>query len=156
MEDTKADTPSLNILGQVAAKAFQFGNNASNNLQETFSRMTIHHWLRLTVIVGGYMLLRPYLMKWSVKKAVRNLEEADEKEKAEAAAVSMTPNELRGAKALLNEQLETEDGGDGTGADWGQKARVRQRVLLKQMLEQEEQRRMEDEDDKDIAEFLED
>lgn len=156
MEDTKADAPSLNLLGQAAAKAFQFGNNASNNLQETFSRMTIHHWLRLTVIVGGYMLLRPYLMKWSVKKAVRNLEEADEKEKAEAAAVSMTPNELRGAKALLNEQLENEDGGDGTGADWGQKARVRQRVLLKQMLEQEEQRRMEDEDDKDIAEFLED
>ncbi|KAM3435817.1 hypothetical protein MY4824_004664 [Beauveria thailandica] len=154
VDDQNADVPSLNLLGQATARLFEYGNNASNNLQDTFSKMTIHGWLRLTVIVGGYLLLRPYLMKLSVKTAVSKMEEEEERERAKAAA--MTPNELRGAKQQLEEHLE-DDSGDGTGADWGQRARVRQRTMLKEMLEAEEQRRMEEqEDDRDIAEYLED
>ncbi|OAR00676.1 hypothetical protein LLEC1_04412 [Akanthomyces lecanii] len=153
MEDANADVPQLNLLGQATAKLLEYGNNASNNLQDTFTKMSIQGWLRLTAIIGGYLLLRPWILKFSVKTAVSKLEEEDEREKAKAA---LTPNELRGAKQQLEEHLEDESG-DGTGADWGQKARVRQRVLLKEMLEAEEQRRMEEqEDDKDIAEFLED
>lgn len=153
MEDSNADAPSLNLLGQAAAKLLEYGNNASNNLQDTFTKMTIHGWLRLTVIVGGYLLLRPYVLKHGVKTAVSKMEDDEERERAKAA---LTPNELRGAKQQLEEHLE-DDGGDGTGADWGQKARVRQRIMLKEMLEAEEQRRMEEEeDDRDIAEFLED
>ncbi|KAJ6790161.1 hypothetical protein PWT90_05621 [Aphanocladium album] len=152
MEDTKTEAPTLNLLGQAAAKLVQYGNNASNNIQDTFTNMTIHGWLRLTVIVGGYLLLRPYVLKYSVKAAVNKMEEEDEREKAAAAA--MTPNELRGAKQLLEDHLE-DDTADGTGADWGQRARVRQRTMLKEMLEAEEQRRLEEEEvDKDIAEFL--
>ncbi len=154
MEDNNADAPRLNMLGQATAKLLEYGNNASNNLQDTFTKMTIHGWLRLTVIVGGYLLLRPYVLKLSVKTAVSKMEEEEEREKAKSAA--LTPNELRGAKQQLEEHLEDE-GGDGTGADWGQRARVRQRTLLKEMLEAEEQRRLEElEDDRDIAEFLED
>lgn len=152
MEDTN-DAPQLNILGQAAAKLLEYGNNATNNIQDTFTNMTIQGWLRLTAIVGGYLLLRPWILKLSVKTAVSKLEEEDEREKAKAA---LTPNELRGAKQQLEEHLE-DDSGDGTGADWGQRARVRQRTLLKDMLEAEEQRRMEEqEDDRDIAEYLED
>ncbi|KAJ3492468.1 hypothetical protein NLG97_g5374 [Lecanicillium saksenae] len=152
MEDTNAEAPRLNMLGQAAAKLLEYGNNAGNNLQDTFSKMTIHGWLRLTVIVGGYLLLRPYILKLSVKTAVSKMEEEDEREKAKAAA--MTPNELRGAKELLEEHLD-DDTADGSGADWGQRARVRQRTMLKEMLEAEEQRRLEEEEeDKDIAEFL--
>ncbi|OAA66069.1 hypothetical protein ISF_03907 [Cordyceps fumosorosea ARSEF 2679] len=154
VEDNNAEAPSLNLLGQAAARLLEYGNNASNNLQETFTKMTLQGWIRLTVIVGGYLLLRPYILKLSVKTAVSKMEEEDERERAKAAA--MTPNELRGAKQQLEEHLE-DDNGEGTGADWGQKARVRQRTMLKEMLEAEEQRRMEEEeDDKDIAEFLED
>lgn len=152
MEDTN-DAPQLNILGQATAKLLEYGNNATNNIQDTFTNMTIQGWLRLTAIVGGYLLLRPWILKLSVKTAVSKLEEEDEREKAKAA---LTPNELRGAKQQLEEHLE-DDSGDGTGADWGQRARVRQRTLLKEMLEAEEQRRMEEqEDDRDIAEYLED
>ncbi|OAA77613.1 hypothetical protein LEL_04436 [Akanthomyces lecanii RCEF 1005] len=153
MEDTNADAPQLNMLGQAAAKLLEYGNNATNNLQDTFTNMSIQGWLRLTAIVGGYLLLRPWILKLSVKTAVSKLEEEDERDKAKAA---LTPNELRGAKQQLEEHLE-DDSGDGTGADWGQRARVRQRILLKEMLEAEEQRRMEEqEDDRDIAEYLED
>lgn len=153
MEDTNADAPQLNMLGQAAAKLLEYGNNATNNLQDTFTNMSIQGWLRLTAIVGGYLLLRPWILKLSVKTAVSKLEEEDERDKAKAA---LTPNELRGAKQQLEEHLE-DDSGDGTGADWGQRARVRQRTLLKEMLEAEEQRRMEEqEDDRDIAEYLED
>ncbi|TQV99301.1 hypothetical protein V2A60_004778 [Cordyceps javanica] len=155
MEDNTAGAPSLNLLGQAAAKLLEYGNNASNNLQDTFTNMTIHGWLRLTVIVGGYLLLRPYLLKHSAKYAVSKIEEEEERERARAAA--MTPNELRGAKKQLQEHLDDDEVGDGTGADWGQRARVRQRTMLKEMLEAEERRRMEEEeDDKDIAEYLED
>lgn len=153
MEDTNSEAPSLNLLGKVAAKVLEYGNNASHNLQDTYNNMTPKSWIRLIMIVGGYLLMRPYILKWTVKGAVKNMEDADEKEKAQAA---MTPNELRGAKKQLEEHLEDDDEGDGTGADWGQKARVRQRTLLKAMLEAEEQKRMEEEEDKDIAEFLED
>jgi len=141
---------SLNPLGKFGAQMAQYGQNASNNRQETVTAMTIHGWLRLLVIVGGYMLLRPLALKFIAKGAVRKMEEADEKEKAMA---KITPNELRGAKAQLEEQ-DDEDTGDGTAVDWGQKARRRQRQLLKAMLEAEELRKQEEEDDKDIDEFL--
>lgn len=155
MEDTNTEAPSLNTLGQITAKLLQYGNNATNNLQDTFQNMTLQGWLRLTAVVGGYLLLRPYLMHWSIKGAVKKLEEQDELEKEAAAA--MTPNELRGAKEQLMGHIDEDEEGDGTGADWGQKARVRQRNMLKSMLEAEEQRRREEEeDDRDIAEYLED
>jgi hypothetical protein len=151
------DAPALNLFGIAAAKVLEYGNNASSNLQDTFSRMTVHSWIRLTVIVGGYLLMRPYLMKWASKGAVQTMEDDDAKEKARLAEV--TPNELRGVKEQLDEQEDEDveaDEGAASGANWGKKARVRQRVMVKQLLEAEERRRQEEEEDKDIAEYLED
>ncbi|KAH7166106.1 trafficking PGA2-domain-containing protein [Dactylonectria macrodidyma] len=139
----------LNALGKVAAQFLQYGANASNNLSAGFSNMDTKGWIRLIVIVGGYMLLRPYVLKMAGKVAVRKMEEQDEKEKEAKAKIS--PNELRDG---YEEDVQADAEGDGTGADWGQKARVRQRVMLKNMLEAEELRRQEEEDDKDIEEFL--
>ncbi|KAF7542248.1 hypothetical protein G7Z17_g11747 [Cylindrodendrum hubeiense] len=142
----------LNAIGKAAAQFLQYGANASNNLSSTFNNMDTKHWIRLIVIVGGYMLLRPYVMKLSTKIAVRKMEAQDAKEKAEAAAkAQISPSELRGE---VEAAITIEAVGDGTGADWGQKARVRQRVMLKEMIEADERRIQEEEDDKDIAEFL--
>jgi hypothetical protein len=143
---------SLNLLGKAVLQVAQYGQNASNNLQKTFNDMTLQNWIRLTVIVGGYMLLRPIALKFISKSAVKNLEEQDAKEKEEAA--KMTPNDLRGVRETLQEQ-EEEDDGDSGAAAWGQQARVRQRKVVKQLLEAEEKRRLEEDDeDKDIQEFL--
>lgn len=141
--------PELNLLGKFIMQLAQYGQNASNNLQGTVKSMSPQSWLRLIAVVGGYMMMRPYIMKWASKRAVEGMEEADEREKA-----AMSANEFRGVKEKLIEQ-EDEDKGDGTSSDWGQKARVRQRQVLKQMLEAEEERRAQDaEDDEDIKEFL--
>ncbi|KAF4465858.1 trafficking PGA2 domain-containing [Fusarium albosuccineum] len=149
-EPVEQDQVELNALGKVTAQFLQYGANASNNLSNTFNNMTMQSWIRLVVIVGGYMLLRPYMMKFVTKGAVRKMEEEDEKEKRKA---QISPNELRG---LIEEEPEIDEEGDGTGADWGQKARVRQRTMLKDLLEAEERRREEEEEDKDIADLLED
>ncbi|KPM41304.1 hypothetical protein AK830_g5256 [Neonectria ditissima] len=143
----------LNALGKATAQFVQYGANASNNLAATFSDMSAQNWIRMIVIVGGYMLLRPYVLKLAGKVAVRKLEEQDEKEKA-AAKAKISPNELRGGVAEDGSEIGEE--GESTGADWGEKARTRQRVMLKQLVEAEELRRQEEEDDKDIEDLLED
>ncbi|KFA63227.1 hypothetical protein S40285_04914 [Stachybotrys chlorohalonatus IBT 40285] len=141
----------LNPLGQVMAQFAQYGQNASNNIQSTFKSMTIQGWLRLVIIVGGYMLLRPYLLQLVTKGGVSKLQEQEAKEKAEVSA-----NEFRGVKEKLEEHDEEdaeEDTGESSG-NWGQQARVRQRKVIRQLLEAEEKRRQEEEEDKDIEEFL--
>lgn len=83
---------------------------------------------------------------------MKKLEAEEEKSKAKAAA--MSPNELRGQGPG---HVDDEDvGGDGTGADWGQKARVRQRQVLQQLMEAEEQRRLDEDELKEIEDLLED
>lgn len=109
-----AGQPQLNALGKLAARVVEFGHNATNNLHEGFSNMSLQSWIRLTVIVGGYLLLRPYLMKFATKSAVKRMED-DAKSRVEA---DITPNELRGIKEKLY-QADAEGG--GSGADWGQK-----------------------------------
>ncbi|KAF5023808.1 hypothetical protein F66182_4116 [Fusarium sp. NRRL 66182] len=153
-QQPQGEQVELNPLGKITAQFLQYGANASNNLSNTFNDMDTKSWIRLIVIVGGYMLLRPYFMKMVTKGAVKNMEKEDEREKEkERRKAQISPNELRG---IVEEEDEIDEEGDGTGADWGQKARVRQRTFLKDLLEAEERLREEEEDDKDIADLLED
>ena len=152
----EANQPGLNVLSNLAGRLTEYGHNASNNLSNAFTDMSLQSWIRLVVIVGGYMLLRPYVMKMGSKFAVKKLEEEDAKSKADDKIdPDMTPNEFRGIKEKL-EHAENEDRGDGTGSDWGQKARARQRQMLKDLLEEEERRRAAEHEDADIQEYLED
>lgn len=152
----ESNQPGLSVLGNLAGRFAEYGHNASNNLSNAFTDMSLQSWIRLIVIVGGYMLLRPYVMKLGSKFAVKKLEEEDAKTKTnDKIDPDMTPNEFRGIKQKLY-HAEDEDEGDGTGADWGQKARTRQRQMLKDLLEEEERRRAAEHEDADIQEFLED
>jgi hypothetical protein len=149
-QQAQGEQPELNAFGKFTAQFLQYGANASNNISNAFEAMDTKAWIRLIVIVGGYMLLRPLALKFITKGAVQKMEDEDAKEKRKA---QISPNELRG---LAEDEPEIDEEGDGTGADWGQKARVRQRTMLKDLLEAEERRREEEEDDKDIADLLED
>lgn len=136
----------LNLFGQVVQQFAQYGQNASHNFSNAVTNLSVEGWLRLIAIVGGYMLMRPYFMKWAGKRAVEGMEERDEKEQAE-----MSANEFRGIK----DQLQEHDYEQTNDNDWGQRARVRQRKVLKAMLEEQERKLQEDaEDDADIQEFL--
>jgi hypothetical protein len=151
-----AKDAELNDLGRVAYKFVEYGANASRNLQQTFDNMTLQHWVRLVVIVGGYMLLRPQIMKFMGRYATQEMEKRDAMEKA-AAKAKISPNELRSGKPAVDEEDEDEYyEGEGTGSDWGAKARTRQRLMLKKLMEAEERRKQEEDDDKDIADLLED
>ncbi|KAL6910899.1 trafficking PGA2 domain-containing protein [Trichoderma evansii] len=143
---------SQSILGQLS----QFGQNASNNVQKSFSDMSSTGWLRLIMVVCTYLLIRPHIIKYSTKQAVKKLEEQDVKDKeyAKEQVAKMSPNDLRGLGSV-EEDVDADEGADGSKADWGSKARVRQRKVLRKILEAEEQRRYEEESDEDVRDLLE-
>ncbi|KAK0652142.1 protein trafficking Pga2 [Cercophora newfieldiana] len=128
-------------------------NRFSTNLQATFDSTTPKKWIQLIIIAGAYMLLRPYIIKLGSKSQMKT----HERESAEAAAIS--PNELRG-RVQIPEDSDSEDDAptaQATGPDWGKKARRRQRDMIKKLLEAEERRLQEtkeEEEDKDIEEYL--
>jgi hypothetical protein len=99
------------------------------------------------------MLLRPYIIKLGSKSQMHT----HEQESAESAQIS--PNELRG-RVQIPEDSDSEDEptvAKASGPDWGKKARRRQRDMIKKLLEVEERRLQEskeEEEDKDIEEFL--
>lgn len=141
-------------LDRIADTLSQYGHRAQDNLSGMFKNMSPENWIRMTVIVGGYILLRPlalrFIGKSSVEKMVIQEKEEEERKAAEEAA---KPEHLRQAALLLEQQEVGDADEDRSTTAWGQKARVRQRKVLKQMLEAEE-KRLEDVDDKDIDEFL--
>lgn len=146
----QVDQPQLNDFGKITLQFLRYGQQFSNNISTTFTEMGAREWIRLVIIAGAYLLFRSHAMKYLSKRHVEQMEEEDAKEKA----AQLSPNDLRGATHPNVEEYMGE--GESSGADWGAKARTRQRVLLKQMMEAEEKLRETEEEDKDIAEFLED
>ena len=110
-------------------------------------------WIRVVMIVGAYLLLRPHLLKSSQKAQEKHLEKEHEDSK-------MSPNDLRGVKKEIPDASDDDDEGTAatqTTTEWGKKARKRQRVMLKKMIAAEEQRLQElqeDDEDKDIEQYL--
>ncbi|RFU81968.1 hypothetical protein TARUN_230 [Trichoderma arundinaceum] len=155
-QDDAGQAP-LSSLGSMVAQLSQYGSNASNNLQKSFSDLSTQGWLRLIMVVCTYLLIRPHIIKYSTKYAVNKLEEQDVKDKQQAkeAVAKMSPNDMRGLSSVAEDDVDADEGADGSSADWGSKARVRQRKVLRKMLEAEEQRRWEEEDDADIRDLLE-
>ncbi|TRX96146.1 hypothetical protein FHL15_002870 [Xylaria flabelliformis] len=132
-------------------------DRVTNNVSTSLTNMTAKQWIRLIAIVGAYALLRPYIIKLGAKHS------AKEFEKAQQDVAEISPNQLRGELGIPEESEDEEGGGDDDGqgatsaADWGKKARKRQRRMIKQLLDAEEQRLQEtfdEQEDKDIEEFL--
>lgn len=136
----------------------------STNLDATFKNMTPKQWIRLVIIVGAYCLLRPYILKMAGKHQEKQLEKAQQQD--EAAKAEISPNQLRGQIDIPEDSDDDEDGAaEGAGgekaqasaSDWGKKARKRQRHMIKKLLDAEEKRLrdlQEDEEDKDIEQYL--
>lgn len=139
----------------------------TRNLRGTLEGMSPEKWIRIVIIVGTYMLIRPYLLKLGGKAQMNQHEkEAAEAEAEAEAKAKLSPNELRGHKIQIPEDSDDSDAeGEGEGkksssssaTDWGKKARRRQRTMVKKLLDAEEKRLQElqeDDEDKDIEEFL--
>ncbi|KAH8764987.1 trafficking PGA2 [Diaporthe sp. PMI_573] len=135
----------------------------TRNLRGTLEGMSPEKWIRIVIIVGTYMLLRPYLLKLGGKAQMNQHEKEAAEAEAEAEAqakAKMSPNELRGHKIQIPEDSDDSDAegeGQASATDWGKKARRRQRTMVKKLLDAEEKRLQElqeDDEDKDIEEFL--
>jgi len=155
----------IDFLQMVVAQLNTFYNNFTRNAVHMWDDMTLLKYIRLIAIVGAYALLRPYIQKWGEKIQAKQLEkELDPYEMATADAKDkskISPNQLRGAsgKAVELPDSDSEEEGEATAADvkWGKKARKRQRTLIKKVLADEEEVRrqlQEDDEDKDIQEYL--
>jgi len=115
--------------------------------------MTTKNWLRLTVIVCSYLLLRPYLLQLAGKVQESYMEK-------EAAKMGMGPgtkinaNDLRGGKMIEIPGVDSDSEEDKE--EWGRKARVRQRkVVKKAMAIHEKNLRVQEMDsDEDISDLL--
>ncbi|KXH60319.1 trafficking PGA2 [Colletotrichum nymphaeae SA-01] len=131
----------------------------STNLRGTLEGMSAEKWIRLVIIVGAYCLLRPYLMKLAGSSQMKQHETKPEDE-FDGPKAKVQPNTLRG-QVDIPEDSDDEGTSQATGAttstDWGKEARKRQRDVLKKMIDAEEKRLaelQEDDEDKDIEEFL--
>lgn len=133
-----------------------YTKNASDQLKTTYNRLTAPDAIRLIVIVGGYALLRPYLVRLGGRFQARDHERVLHPN--EPSSMTTTSPNLKKGKVRTPEAPDSEsEGGGQKGADWGKKARRRQRQKIRGALEAEEKRRKEDEDvegDKDIEEYL--
>ena len=132
----------------------------TTNLRDSFATLSPYKAIRLVVIICGYLLIRPYLMKWAGAQQMKQHEAEEEASRAERERIAaMSPNELRGLKVAAeipgsDADLEAES----SSTDWGTRARRRQREVLRRIMDAEEKRLEEitaDEEDKDIEEFLE-
>ncbi|KAG4222284.1 hypothetical protein PC116_g29241, partial [Phytophthora cactorum] len=89
------------------------------------------------------------------KHQEKQLEKQFAEEEARQAQIS--PNQLRGEIGIPEDSDEEEEQAETTAADWGKKARKRQRNMIKKLLDAEEKRLQElqeDEEDKDIEQYL--
>ncbi|KAG9247539.1 protein trafficking Pga2 [Calycina marina] len=140
-----------------------YASNFMTNVVNTLDGMDSKKWIRLVIVIGAYFLIRPWIMKFGewVQEGEHKKAENVTMEDLQIMAgekPKLTPNDIRGNPTNLSEDTEdSEEESEATGANWGKKARRRQRQVLKRILAQEEALRLEtdgDADDKDIKEFL--
>lgn len=125
---------------------------------ESTRNLTPKDYIRLLAIVGGYSLLRPYLVRlggrFQASDHEREINDSEILSSGDKAIIS--PNLLRGQIPEDSDEEEEEEGDKGV-VSWGRKARRRQRGLVRKIVEAEEKRRREEEEadsDKEIEEFL--
>jgi hypothetical protein len=148
------------ISGYVNQGIDNFKRNAVN-----FGSMSMKEWLRIITIVGAYLLIRPYFAKWAENVQARQHEKELHPAEMAAAAkpekTAISANSLRGQVQLPVESDSEEETAEGkpSGANWGKKARRRQRAMIRRIIEQDEKLRREmveydDDEDKDIEQYL--
>jgi len=112
--------------------------NFTRNTSEAFERMTLKNWIRLVIIVCTYCLIRPYILKLGAKVQQSQLEkEARESEEKYAA---LNGNDLRTGKKrgkvdIPGVDSESEEGEPTVEGEWGRKARLRQRKIVRKAME---------------------
>src|SRR5579862_2276125 len=121
-------------MDRVAEYLRTWAGNLQRNVSDSVSQLSLRDYIRIVIILGGYALLRPYLLKLGGRFQARDHErKLDLKEVSSDTA--MPANSLRG-QVHVPEDTDEEEGGSGTGAEWGRMARRRQREMIRKILEE--------------------
>lgn len=126
--------------------------NLRTNTVASFTNVTATGYIRLVAIVGAYILLRPFLIKLGARMQGLDLDAANA---ARVPTGKLSANALRGGP--IKEESESEEEVEASGADWGKKARKRQRQLEKKTRQEAEKRLAEEQEeleDKELEAFL--
>ncbi|CCU77434.1 unnamed protein product [Blumeria hordei] len=136
----------------------QGGDNLVRNVWGMWDGMRLRDYIRIVVIVGVYLLLRPYLLKFAAKIQAKQNAKSTVTDKS-AANVKISPNQLRGTGMAGSEHDDLgDDENDRTasGADLGTKAKRRQKKAIKKTTG-EEKKGLEvqgENEDKEIMDLL--
>lgn len=137
-------------------------DNFMRNSVASFSQMNAQRWIRLVAIVGAYLLLRPYLLKLGQKVQASQMEKAQKEAEGKGEVnTKINANDLRGGKKVAKVDIpgvDSDSEGESKEGQWGRKARVRQRKLVKRAMEIHEQNLADkaNDSDHDLDDLLED
>ncbi|KAF3921910.1 hypothetical protein ABW20_dc0101278 [Dactylellina cionopaga] len=130
-------------------------NRITQNLSQTFAASTRTDYIRLIAILGGYLLLRPYLQSLGAKYQERDHARANDGNEEDSMAATG-----KKSRVIVGEghDLSDDDDDESDEEAWGRKKRVqvRKEKARKQKEIEDRIKADEDEEDKEIAEFLHD
>ena len=89
-----ADEVSWNAL---VANVIEWKDRLVNNSVKSWEEMSAHRWIRIVVIVGAYMLIRPYLLSHA-ERSRKAREVKDAQELGLDAPTELSANDFRGGK----------------------------------------------------------
>ena len=163
---SKSASPS-----DIPALLASWAGNLQRNTADVFQKLHPADYVRLITIICGYLLLRPYLIKVGA-----HVQEKEHARKNEPAAIGSgedgsgsggyvskhldsSPQQQRTKPAIpgVDSDSEGEDGEAADGADWGRRARLRQRKIVREALAKHErqlQEMQQTESDKEIDDLL--
>jgi len=127
--------------------------NLTRNTSEAFTNLTAKNAIRLVIIVCAYaLIIRPVLVRIGARIQAKQHADANKEnflaQRTKRVAIpgvdSDSDEDEEGVKA------------DVKAGEWGRKARLRQRGVVRRLLEEKEKRGLEDESDDEIKEFLHD
>lgn len=160
-------TDGLHFLHELTATLTTWKDNFIRNSTGSFTNTSAKQWIRLIMVVCTYMLLRPYLLKLGAYVQESQLKkEAAAAQKETEWKAKMDANDLRGGGGKVGKvhvpgvESDSEDEGEVAAQpkqQWGKKARLRQRKIVKHAVKVHEQNLADkgNESDKDIEDLLE-
>lgn len=135
------------------------------NLHTSLTTPKARYWIRLCVIVGGYIMIRPLIELFFRKLFERKMEREEARKKEQEAAFTepgkkakMSANSLRSSGKVLGEvdseeeaEINKKNNGKSSGVpDWGKGARKRQKKYMKNL----QQKRADELTEQEILELL--
>ncbi|KHJ31601.1 putative trafficking pga2 [Erysiphe necator] len=106
----------------------QGGDNFVRNVTGMWDGMRPRDYIRIVVIVGAYLLIRPYLLKLAAKVQAKEFAKHNPSICIPSEKGKLSPNDLRDGSQMKvkNDDAENESLGIVSGSGWGEKARRRQ------------------------------